>query len=114
MKIEIKSGRVQNLIFDNLVVELQTDLSLCTIYKPHSVMGERLGAFLYKDMKAPEFFNEVAKYLPVWQIQDREAGNIIRSGMTHIEAEYYLNEYEKEDQENDSYEVDFYEIIKMQ
>jgi len=61
MKIEFKPDNVVNMKFDNLVIELQTQNGLCTVYRPGSLIGQRLGAFLYKGMGVTEFFNEIEK-----------------------------------------------------
>jgi len=61
MRIEFKPDNVLNMKFDNLIIELQTQYCLCTVYRPGSRIGERLGAFLYKGMTATEFFDEIRK-----------------------------------------------------
>ncbi len=47
-----------------------------------------------------------------YTIQDREAGNVIDTFNTLIEAQEALSEYEERDQEEGTYTPDFYEIIK--
>jgi len=60
MKIEFMQD-VINLKTDNLVIELQEKYKLCTVYRPNSVIGQRLGSFLYKGMTITEFLNEIKK-----------------------------------------------------
>ena len=47
-----------------------------------------------------------------YKIQDREAGNVIESGLTKAEAEKMLKRFESEDRRNNVYEQDFYEIVE--
>jgi len=61
MRIEFKPDNVLNMKFDNLIIELQTQYSLCTVYRPGSLIGQRLGSFLYKGMTITEFLNVIKK-----------------------------------------------------
>lgn len=49
----------------------------------------------------------------IYQIQDREAGNIIESGLSFEEATKLVAEYEQKDKDNNTYVAEFYEIIEM-
>ena len=46
-------------------------------------------------------------------IRDRESGNIIESNLTLDEAQKLLSIFESQDEEDDIYEADFYEIVEM-
>jgi Tfp pilus assembly protein PilX len=46
----------------------------------------------------------------MYKIQDREAGNVIDTGLTKAQAEAKLKEYELKDKESGDYSPDFYEI----
>ena len=48
-----------------------------------------------------------------YQIQDREAGNVIESGLSFEEATKLVAEYEQEDKDNNDYLSNFYEIVEM-
>ncbi len=48
----------------------------------------------------------------MYQIQDREAGNIIEDNLTLEEAKKILKDFEKEDKKDNTYSEDFYEIMK--
>ena len=48
---------------------------------------------------------------PKYQIQDKEAGNVIEKDLTIAEAEKLLQEYEQEDKNEGTYSPDFYEIV---
>lgn len=47
-----------------------------------------------------------------YKIQDREAGNVIETGLTLEEAETKLAQFEESDKEEGIYEEDFYEIVE--
>ena len=47
-----------------------------------------------------------------YKIQDREAGNVIETGLTLEEAETKLAQFEERDKEQGIYEEDFYEIVE--
>ena len=47
-----------------------------------------------------------------YKIQDREAGNIIETGLTYEEAQAILAQFEENDKEEGIYEEDFYEIVE--
>lgn len=47
-----------------------------------------------------------------YKIQDREAGNIIETGLTLEEAQAKLAQFEKSDKEEGIYKEDFYEIVE--
>ena len=46
------------------------------------------------------------------KIQDREAGNVIETGLTLEEAKAKLAQFEKNDKEEEIYKEDFYEIVE--
>jgi hypothetical protein len=45
-----------------------------------------------------------------YKIQDREAGNVIETGLTFEEAQKTLKEFEESDKKEGIYVPDFYEI----
>ena len=47
-----------------------------------------------------------------YKIQDREAGNVIETGLTLEEAEKLLAQFEEEDKQDGTYTPDFYEIVE--
>jgi len=47
-----------------------------------------------------------------YKIQDREAGNVIETGLTKEQAEALLNVYEGEDKKHGIFTPDFYEIVE--
>lgn len=48
-----------------------------------------------------------------YQIQDREAGNVIDKYLTLNEAEDILDIMEREDRKDGTYTENFYEIVEM-
>ena len=46
-----------------------------------------------------------------YRIQDREAGNIIETGMSISEAQNLLAKFEAKDKQDETYTPDFYEIV---
>tara|TARA_R110000868_G_scaffold400868_1_gene675588 strand:+ start:2250 stop:2405 length:156 start_codon:yes stop_codon:yes gene_type:complete len=48
-----------------------------------------------------------------YKIQDKETGTIIEDNLTENEAKKLLIVYEIEDNKNEIYEKDFYEIVEM-
>lgn len=50
--------------------------------------------------------------MKTFKIQDREAGNVIETGLTLSEAENLLIQFEKEDRQDGNYTPDFYEIVE--
>jgi len=50
------------------------------------------------------------KMKTTYKIQDREAGNVIDTGLTLKHAERLLKHYEKVDKQEGTYKPDFYEI----
>jgi len=48
----------------------------------------------------------------LYKIQDREAGNIIETGLTYTEAQKTLKEFEETDKKEGTYTPDFYEIVE--
>ena len=48
--------------------------------------------------------------MKTYRIQDREAGNVIETGLTLNEAEKMLHEFEETDKNECNYTPDFYEI----
>lgn len=48
--------------------------------------------------------------MKTYKIQDKEAGNIIETGLTKQEAETKLKYFEHSDRMNDCFIPDFYEI----
>jgi hypothetical protein len=49
-----------------------------------------------------------------YQIQDKEAGNVIEAYLTHEQAETKLKEYEEMDILDDTFTPAFYEIVEME
>ena len=49
--------------------------------------------------------------MQTYKIQDREAGNVIETGLTFTEAQTILNKFEDTDREEGIYVPDFYEIV---
>ena len=47
-----------------------------------------------------------------YRIQDREAGNVIETGLTLEEAQEMLAKFEAEDKQEGTYTEDFYEIVQ--
>ena len=47
-----------------------------------------------------------------YKIQDREAGNIIETGLTLNEAVRMLAQFEEEDKQDGTYTTNFYEIVE--
>ena len=47
-----------------------------------------------------------------YKIQDREAGNVIETGLTYEEAVNLLAKFEEEDKQDGTYTPDFYEIAE--
>ena len=52
------------------------------------------------------------KDMTTFTIRDREAGNVIESGLSQIEAKQKIQEFEDEDKANNEYVADFYEIAE--
>ena len=52
------------------------------------------------------------KNLKKYKIQDREAGNPIEQGLTLSGAEKQVASHEEEDKADDTYTLDFYEIVE--
>jgi len=50
--------------------------------------------------------------MTTFTIRDKEAGNIIESGLTETKAKILLEEFENQDKANGSYTPEFYEIIE--
>jgi hypothetical protein len=48
--------------------------------------------------------------MKTYKIQDREAGNVIETGLTYNEAEEMLAQFEETDKNEGNYTPDFYEI----
>lgn len=47
-------------------------------------------------------------------IRDREAGNIIEDNLSLAEANKLLSMFEAQDEEDNIYEADFYEIVEQE
>lgn len=47
-----------------------------------------------------------------YRIQDREAGNVIETGLTLEEAQKILAKFEADDKADGTYTEDFYEIVE--
>jgi len=47
-----------------------------------------------------------------YKIQDREAGNVIESGLTQKQADQMLVKFEDTDKAEGNYTPDFYEIVR--
>lgn len=47
-----------------------------------------------------------------YTIRDREAGNVIETGLTYKEAVNTLKKFEESDKAEGIYEEDFYEIVE--
>ena len=56
--------------------------------------------------------NERKTKMANYKIQDREAGNVIETGLTLEEAEELLTRFEKEDKQDGTYTPNFYEIAE--
>lgn len=52
-------GNIWEFTTAGLVVELDRKEKLATIYKPNSVMGEKIGTFSYQDMTMSEFLKRL-------------------------------------------------------
>jgi hypothetical protein len=50
--------------------------------------------------------------MKTFKIQDREAGNVIETGLTQEEAKKMLEKFEEDDKKDGIYEPDFYEIVE--
>lgn len=50
--------------------------------------------------------------MKTFTIRDREAGNVIESGLSLIEAKKTLESFELQDRDNKEYVIDFYEILE--
>jgi len=46
-----------------------------------------------------------------YRIQDREAGNVIETGLSYQEAQEMLAKFEADDKEDRTFIEDFYEIV---
>jgi hypothetical protein len=51
------------------------------------------------------------KNIRTYTIRDREAGNVIESGLTHKQALSMLKRFEKTDKEDGVFVSNFYEIV---
>jgi hypothetical protein len=47
-----------------------------------------------------------------YRIQDREAGNVIETGLSYQEAQEMLAKFEADDKADGTYTEDFYEIVE--
>lgn len=47
-----------------------------------------------------------------YKIQDREAGNVIETGLSYQEAQDLLDKFEAEDKQEGTYTENFYEIVQ--
>jgi hypothetical protein len=47
-----------------------------------------------------------------YKIQDREAGNVIETGLTKEEAEKMIEKFEETDKNEGTYTPNFYEIVE--
>jgi hypothetical protein len=50
--------------------------------------------------------------MTTYKIQEREAGNVIETGLTLAEAKNMITKFEKDDEKNGNFEQDFYEITE--
>lgn len=50
--------------------------------------------------------------MATYTIQDKEAGNVIETGLTLDEAKATLEKFENDDKKEGSYTPDFYEIVE--
>ena len=60
-----------------------------------------------------DYDNFISKKNKLYQIQDRESGNIIDTCLTLAEADDLLYQFEKEDKKDGCFEPNFYEIVEM-
>jgi hypothetical protein len=54
--------------------------------------------------------NDKVKNMKKYKVQDREAGNVIETGLTEEEAQKLLLEYEESDKKEGTFAPEFYEI----
>lgn len=50
--------------------------------------------------------------MKTYKIQDREAGNVIETGLSLEEAKSTLEKFENDDKQEGTYTPDFYEIVE--
>lgn len=71
---------------------------------------DNMNHFLLGYRKSNEILNQT---MQTYQIQDREAGNVIRRYLTKESAELKLKEYEAADMADGTFTPNFYEIVEM-